>query len=357
MESDMIYVAFNYRLGAFGFLGGSEVQRNGVLNAGLLDQRLALEWIQTYIHLFGGSAENVTVMGESAGGGSILLHMGGLGAANRSTSEAALFSQAILQSPAIIPPSVTQPDLVFSDFLSYLNVTTLDQVRKLPSETVMEAYALQLAASPPTTYTYGPIVDGLYIRENKSSWLISESLDHTVKVMVSHNSFEGGFFFDPHVRTDDEFRQWLEISIAGLPAAQYDFLTQQLYPPLFDSSLGYIDQDTRQMALFGEAVIDCNFLQLNVALNGESYACECFTSIPKPLHLPSPFTYSLHRFASTKSHLSATELKQLTKSLKTNSPLHPAFTPRISHTPSIIHQVFHTPRSSSYSRALSFTLS
>jgi len=35
-----------YRLGIFGFLGGAEIADNGVRNAGLLDQRSALDWVQ-----------------------------------------------------------------------------------------------------------------------------------------------------------------------------------------------------------------------------------------------------------------------------------------------------------------------
>jgi carboxylesterase type B len=69
----LVFVAMNYRLGAFGFLAGPSLQAaGGVANAGLLDQRLALEWIQKNIHLFGGDPERVTIMGESAGG---KLHM------------------------------------------------------------------------------------------------------------------------------------------------------------------------------------------------------------------------------------------------------------------------------------------
>ena len=49
----MIYVSMQYRLGMWGFLSGSEVAQNGVLNAGLLDQRAALEWIQRNIRAFG----------------------------------------------------------------------------------------------------------------------------------------------------------------------------------------------------------------------------------------------------------------------------------------------------------------
>ncbi|TFK80530.1 alpha/beta-hydrolase [Polyporus arcularius HHB13444] len=55
----VIFVAMNYRLSAFGFLGGSEVKETGVGNLGLHDQREALRWIQKYISAFGGDPEKV----------------------------------------------------------------------------------------------------------------------------------------------------------------------------------------------------------------------------------------------------------------------------------------------------------
>ena len=42
--------------------------RYGAVNAGLLDQTFALQWVQSYIGLFGGNASQVTISGESAGG-------------------------------------------------------------------------------------------------------------------------------------------------------------------------------------------------------------------------------------------------------------------------------------------------
>lgn len=42
--------------------------RYGAVNAGLLDQTFALQWVQNYIGLFGGNASQVTISGESAGG-------------------------------------------------------------------------------------------------------------------------------------------------------------------------------------------------------------------------------------------------------------------------------------------------
>lgn len=49
--NEIVFVQVNYRVGAFGFLAGDEVRRDGDLNVGLLDQRKALEWAQKYIHL------------------------------------------------------------------------------------------------------------------------------------------------------------------------------------------------------------------------------------------------------------------------------------------------------------------
>jgi len=48
---NIIFVNFNYRVSAYGFLASEKIRRDGVLNAGLLDQRKALEWVQRYISL------------------------------------------------------------------------------------------------------------------------------------------------------------------------------------------------------------------------------------------------------------------------------------------------------------------
>jgi len=47
----MVFVGFNYRVGPFGFLASEKVRQNGDLNAGMLDQRIALEWIQRHIKM------------------------------------------------------------------------------------------------------------------------------------------------------------------------------------------------------------------------------------------------------------------------------------------------------------------
>lgn len=74
-KGSMIMVAIQYRIGAYGFLAGDEVQADGTANAGLLDQRAALEWVRRNIETFGGDPEKVTVTGISGGGGSTAMQM------------------------------------------------------------------------------------------------------------------------------------------------------------------------------------------------------------------------------------------------------------------------------------------
>ena len=46
-----LLVNFNYRVGALGFLASEQIQNDGALNTGLLDQRKALRWVHKYISL------------------------------------------------------------------------------------------------------------------------------------------------------------------------------------------------------------------------------------------------------------------------------------------------------------------
>ncbi|RDA96128.1 hypothetical protein CP533_1758 [Ophiocordyceps camponoti-saundersi (nom. inval.)] len=77
-NQDVVVVNINYRTNIFGF-PGSSAKPQSEQNLGLtrdsryslLDQRLALDWVQRNIHAFGGDPKRVTLFGESAGGGSV----------------------------------------------------------------------------------------------------------------------------------------------------------------------------------------------------------------------------------------------------------------------------------------------
>lgn len=93
-DDDLIVVCINYRLGAFGFLAGEPLRTHGTFNAGLHDQRAALEWVQSYISLLGGDPNKVSAWGQSAGGGSIMYHLMAKGGKLNP-----LFNRAMVQSP------------------------------------------------------------------------------------------------------------------------------------------------------------------------------------------------------------------------------------------------------------------
>lgn len=57
----IIFVGVQYRLNAFGFLNGKELQQEGATNLGLRDQRKAMEWVAENIAAFGGDPSKVTI--------------------------------------------------------------------------------------------------------------------------------------------------------------------------------------------------------------------------------------------------------------------------------------------------------
>ena len=73
-RGDVVVVSMEYRLGIFGFSHFGDIAGSG--NAGLLDQKLALEWVRDHIEAFGGDPNDVTLFGESAGGMSATALMG-----------------------------------------------------------------------------------------------------------------------------------------------------------------------------------------------------------------------------------------------------------------------------------------
>lgn len=94
LEKDVVLVTFNYRLAFFGFssTGTSDVTSN----AGFKDQVLALKWVRDHIVHFGGNPNCVTLMGISAGGLSVEVHL-------VSPMSRGLFHRIVQMSGGILP--------------------------------------------------------------------------------------------------------------------------------------------------------------------------------------------------------------------------------------------------------------
>ncbi len=108
-DHNLLVVTFNYRLGPFGWFShpalrsadASAADNSG--NYGLLDSIAALHWVRDNIAAFGGDPNNVTIFGESAGGGDVLALMA-------SPLAKGLFQRAIVESGGLFvaPRSVAE---------------------------------------------------------------------------------------------------------------------------------------------------------------------------------------------------------------------------------------------------------
>ncbi|PIL25491.1 hypothetical protein GSI_13381 [Ganoderma sinense ZZ0214-1] len=106
----ILFVAMNYRLNAFGFLGGQEVKDAGIGNIGLYDQREGLRWINKHIAAFGGDPDKVTIWGPSAGGFSVGAQLVTNGGDNEG-----LFRAAVMSCGTLLPTGDTSNVQPFFD--------------------------------------------------------------------------------------------------------------------------------------------------------------------------------------------------------------------------------------------------
>ncbi|TDT37290.1 para-nitrobenzyl esterase [Streptomyces sp. BK208] len=150
-RGDVVVVTLNYRLGAFGYLahpGLAGESPEGVSgNYGLLDQQAALRWVRQNIAAFGGDPGNVTVFGESAGGGSVCQHL----VSPRATG---LFDRAVAQSGCGFPlPTQESQQRTGASWADSLGCADVACLRAKPAGELLSA-----AQSP--TARWVPNVDG-----------------------------------------------------------------------------------------------------------------------------------------------------------------------------------------------------
>ena len=156
----VILVTVTYRLGVFGFLTHpllTAESAHGVSgNYGLLDQAAAIKWISNNIEQFGGDPNNITIFGQSAGAGSVQAQCA-------SPLSKGLISKAISMSGGGL--SEGRPGMLLDTaqvaskkMMDYFEVTTLEQMRALPFDTLIKMSA-DYAAATKKRVSWSPVID------------------------------------------------------------------------------------------------------------------------------------------------------------------------------------------------------
>lgn len=191
-ENDVIVVSFNYRVGSIGFLNLNTPEAPG--NAGMMDQRMALEWVQNNIGYFGGSPDNVTIFGESAGATSVGMHL-------LSPLSQTLFTRAILQSGAPQTNWATNTmaegrrrSLVLARTVKCDNHSDSDIVDCLRNQHPMNLLKNEYSVTNGVAqFPFVPIVDGVFLPDSPTYALQNKRFKKT-QLLLGSDAQEGTWF-------------------------------------------------------------------------------------------------------------------------------------------------------------------
>jgi para-nitrobenzyl esterase len=197
-------VTLNYRLGALGFLYLADVlgeEYAGSGNAGILDQRAALEWVRDNIAAFGGDPGNVTIFGESAGAMSV-------GTLLALPAADGLFHRAILQSGAghnALPAEQAAGNTrLLLDELG-IDPAHASSLVDVPVDRLLAAQGTVVERTWESGMAFQPVVDGTALPQRPIEAIAAGASKH-VAVMTGTNLDEMRLFtiMDPNLATLDD---------------------------------------------------------------------------------------------------------------------------------------------------------
>ncbi len=198
-KGDVVLVSVNHRLNILGYLdlSGFGDKYKSSPNAGLLDLVAALQWVKQNIAQFGGDPGNVTIFGQSGGGGKVTCLM-------NAPSAKGLFNKAIVQSGSYITsfmePAVSKR--IGAAVLEELNLqpSQIDSIQNISYERLNNAgrkalvkvqKALKDEGKPVAGFGlgWGPVLDGSFL-PNQPSDAAAMDLAKNVPLLVGSTKNE-----------------------------------------------------------------------------------------------------------------------------------------------------------------------
>jgi para-nitrobenzyl esterase len=204
----MVLVAFNYRLGIFGFLAHPELTAESPHHAsgnyGLMDQIAALRWVHENIAKFGGDPSNVTIFGESAGAMDVNLLMASPLSVDREprffgATAVPIFHRAIAESGSILLEGGAMPlaraeqqGVKFAELAGAGNRPgALKSLRAATTEQLLEAFA-QYAAPSGVPASLMTDVDGRVLPKSPAEVFASgKQMPAALIIGVNAREFQG----------------------------------------------------------------------------------------------------------------------------------------------------------------------
>ncbi|KAJ6468134.1 Alpha/Beta hydrolase protein [Mycena vitilis] len=251
----LIGVSITYRLNLLGFLGGPVVAADGDENAGLLDQRAGLEWVQRHISKFGGDPNDVSIYGESAGGASVVMQVAAYGG-----SKPVPFKRATAQSIGFGPTTTAdQTTALFQSAAGFIGCPASGS-DAMPCFRNASLGAIVSAINRVEGGVFAPVIDGPGgFLPDLPSRLITAGKIHNVDFIGGHctgdgNTFAGGLPGD--FQTDDDIRRIVFARWPGVSNATID-KALAIYPAPNTTGSPFATQYDRASAMAGNIIFTC----------------------------------------------------------------------------------------------------
>ncbi|KZV96646.1 alpha/beta-hydrolase [Exidia glandulosa HHB12029] len=191
----IMFISTNYRLNTFGFLASSLVPQQD-LNVGLLDNRIALEFLHDNVAAFGGDPAKITIWGQSAGAGAVEAHVLFPPPSGRKLFRAAMEDSST--GPFKSAPFASQFDAPGKPFAQLLNLTgcsfgpgALECLRGIDA-TVLTNVTQAMTAKVLNGQTWEPAVGGpLSFMPERPSARVASGQFLKVPILGGSNNNEG----------------------------------------------------------------------------------------------------------------------------------------------------------------------